>query len=254
MNDGVPLREVLKLAPLEQARIVAGVAGLDRRVRYVNVMEVPDILAWVKPDQLLLTTAYPLRDKRAALESLVPRLAQRGLAGLAIKPARYLDQIPPAMLEAADALAFPVIQLPLETSFDDVINAVLGVILNVQALRLEQSATIHRRFTQIALAGGGLREIALALSELVAHPVGIVRPDGSLLARSPDFGEQGGSVDPLLGRHSPRQPRLGYSLGAFSHSAGKGIGGREPNALKLSVSPLDAAEGDFGPRWQRFEG
>src|SRR5262249_43345373 len=42
----------------------------------------------VKPDELLLTTAYPLRDDRAALEELVPRLADRGLAGLAVEPGR----------------------------------------------------------------------------------------------------------------------------------------------------------------------
>jgi len=187
MIDGVPLREVLKLAPLENARVVGGAAGLGRRVRNVNVMEVPDIVAWVKPDQLLLTTTYPLRDERAVLESLVPRLAEQGLAGFAIKPARYLDEIPSTMIAAANALGFPLIQLPLETSFDDVINAVLGVILNAQAMRLERSETIHRRFTRIALAGGGLREIAAALAELVAHPVGIVRPDGALLAKSPGF-------------------------------------------------------------------
>ena len=242
MNAGVSLREVLKLAPLEQARVVGGGTGLDRRVRYVNVMEVPDILAWVKPDQLLLTTAYPLRDERAALDSLVPCLAQRGLAGLAIKPARYLDQIPPSMLEAADALAFPVIQLPLDTSFDDVINAVLGVILNAQAMRLEQSATIHRRFTQIALAGGGLREIALALSELVARPIAIVRPDGSLLARSPGF--EAGAL-----RLFPPPPAgvLGEGSRVSPTTDGR------PGGL-FPASQIDVAEADLGPRWYRFEG
>jgi len=58
---GVPLREVLKLAPLREARVVAGASGLDRLVRHVNVnvMEAPDLLNWVKPNELLLTTAYP---------------------------------------------------------------------------------------------------------------------------------------------------------------------------------------------------
>src|ERR687886_2746169 len=99
MADGVPLREALGLPVLRRARVLAGAAGLGRPVRYVNVMEVPDILYWVKPDELLLTTAYPLRDDRAALAELVPRLAQRGLAGLAIKPARYIDAVPEGMLE-----------------------------------------------------------------------------------------------------------------------------------------------------------
>src|SRR5918911_1770654 len=101
MAEGVPLRDALALPALSRARVVAGAAGLGRPVRYVNVMEVPDILDWVKPDELLLTTAYPLRDDRSGLVELVPRLAERGLAGLAVKPARYIDAVPPVMLAEA---------------------------------------------------------------------------------------------------------------------------------------------------------
>ena len=184
MPEGVTLREALKLAPLQRARVVAGAAGLDRLVSQVNVMEVPDILPWVKPGQLLLTTAYPLRDERAALSALVPGLAERGLAGFAIKPTRYIEAIPPVMVEAAERLAFPLIELPPEASFDEVINAVLGSILNAQAVRLERSAAIHDRFTRIVLSGGGLREIAQTLAELIEHPAAILDPDGAVLATS----------------------------------------------------------------------
>ncbi|MGE3271851.1 MAG: PucR family transcriptional regulator [Chloroflexota bacterium] len=184
MTEGVPLREALKLAPFQRARVVAGAAGLDRLVNQVNIMEVPDILPWVKPRQLLLTTAYPLRDERAMLADLIPGLEARGLAGFAIKPSRYIDEIPTVMVEAAERLAFPLIELPPEASFDEVINAVLGSILNAQAMRLERSAAIHDRFTRIVLSGGGLREIAQTLAELIERPAAILDPDGTVLATS----------------------------------------------------------------------
>ncbi|MEO5939279.1 MAG: PucR family transcriptional regulator ligand-binding domain-containing protein, partial [Candidatus Limnocylindrales bacterium] len=178
MIDGIRLSDVLKLPSLVRARVVGGASGLDRPVRSVNVMEVPDILDWVKPDELLLTTAYPLRDDPAALATLVPELAQRGLAGIAIKPARYIKTIPMAMIEAADREQFPLIELPGEASFNEIIQAVLTVILNAQAARLQRSAAIHDRFTAIVLSGGGLRQIAEALAELVARPVAIVDAQG----------------------------------------------------------------------------
>ena len=134
-------------------------------------MEVPDILDWVKPDELLLTTAYPLRDDPVALDALIPRLAERGLAGIALKPGRYIKEIPASMIEAADQHAFALIELPPEASFNEIINSVLTVILDVQAARLQRSAAIHDRFTSIALSGGGLRQIAEALAELVGRPV-----------------------------------------------------------------------------------
>lgn len=184
MTEGIRLSEALTLSPFARARVVAGRAGLDRVVSQVNVMEVPDILPWVKPNQLLLTTTYPLRHDPAALAALVPGLVERGLAGLAIKPARYIEAIPPAMLDAAERHGFPLIELPADSSFDEVINAVLGSILNIQATRLARSAQIHARFTRIVLTGGGLREIAQVLADLVEQPAAIVDPDGTILAGS----------------------------------------------------------------------
>lgn len=184
---GVSVRDVLGLPPLLQSRLVAGHAGIDRVVRSVNVMEVPDIADWVKADELLLTTAYPLRDDAAALTELVPRLADHGLAGMAIKPTRYIASIPAAMLADADRLGFPLIELPPPASFNEIIGAILGVILDVQSVRLQRAADIHERFTRIVLSGGGLRQIAEALSEAIAMPVAIVDGQGGLLAASSGF-------------------------------------------------------------------
>ncbi len=52
---GMPVRSLLGISSLRGASVLAGAAGLDREVRRVNVMEVPDILPWVKPHELLLT-------------------------------------------------------------------------------------------------------------------------------------------------------------------------------------------------------
>jgi purine catabolism regulator len=172
--NSVTLETLLSVPPLARAKVVGGHDGLGRPVRGVNVMEVPDILDWVKPDELLLTTAYPLRDDPVALDLLIPRLADRGLAGMALKPGRYVNAIPASMIAAADQHAFPLIELPPEASFNEIINSVLTLILDVQAARLQRSAAIHDRFTSIALSGGGLRQIAEALAELVGRPVAIV--------------------------------------------------------------------------------
>ena len=55
------VRDVLELPSLRGAEVLAGHGGLRHLVQSVNVMEVPDILAWVKPNELLVTTGFPLR-------------------------------------------------------------------------------------------------------------------------------------------------------------------------------------------------
>jgi len=183
----IRLADIVRLPILRGAQVVGGAPGLDRLVHSVNVMEVPDILDWVKPGELLLTTAYPLRDDPAALAALIPRLAERGLAGIALKPTRYITVTPAAMIEAADRMQFPLIELPADASFNEIINAVLSEILAAQTVQLQRSAAIHDRFTSIVLSGGGLRQIAEALGELIARPVGIIDGAGALQWRtSPD--------------------------------------------------------------------
>jgi PucR family transcriptional regulator, purine catabolism regulatory protein len=191
--DSIALGELLKIPTLAHARVVGGHDGLRRPVRGVNVMEVPDILDWVKPDELLLTTAYPLRDDPVALDALIPRLAERGLAGIALKPGRYIKSIPASMIEAADFHGFALIELPPEASFNEIINSVLTVILDVQAVRLQRSAAIHDRFTSIALSGGGLRQIAEALADLVGRPVAIVDADDMVQWRTSEAAPGGES-------------------------------------------------------------
>ena len=57
---GLPVRDLLDVASLRGSSVLAGATGLDRVVRRLNVMEVPDILPWVKPHELLLTTGMQL--------------------------------------------------------------------------------------------------------------------------------------------------------------------------------------------------
>ena len=143
------LREALTMVEqLRKSRVVAGEQGLDNAVESVNVMEVPDILDWVRPGELLVTTMYPLHDDAAAIEDLVPRLAEKGLAGLAVTPLGYLGDFPRCMLDAANRLGFPLIELPPKVSFIDIIQPLTSEILNLQANELLQSQRILHQFIE----------------------------------------------------------------------------------------------------------
>ncbi|WP_205745923.1 PucR family transcriptional regulator [Egibacter rhizosphaerae] len=162
---------MLSATSLAAAEVLAGREGLERPVERLNVMEVPDILPWVKPREFLLTTAYPLREDPERLPGLVAQLADRGLAGMGVKMGRYLDDLPSGLLDVADELAFPIVRLPDHVGFDDILNEVLTEILNRQASVLARSEETHRALLQIALSGGGWPEIARDLSELLESAV-----------------------------------------------------------------------------------
>jgi purine catabolism regulator len=191
--DGLTVRELLQTSSLTGTTVLAGRAGLDRVVRGVNVMEVPDILSWVKPHELLLTTAFPLaqsgdRSAGDVLLELVTALDRHRLAALAVKLGRYLDYLPQRVLDRADELDFPILRLPDRVAFDDVLPDIYGQLLDQQNRVLAHADALHRAISAIVLGGGGLCEIAQEVSRLLECTLLITTPDGRVLAaeRRPD--------------------------------------------------------------------
>ncbi|MFD4752936.1 PucR family transcriptional regulator ligand-binding domain-containing protein [Streptomyces sp. NPDC058426] len=176
------LRDALALPSLAGARLVAGERGAGRAIRVVNIMEVPDIVRWMRGGEFLLTTAYPVRDDAEALTRLVPVLARRGLTGLGVKVGPYLPALPPALLDVCEELGFPLVELPGDAMFNDILSEVLGTVLNRQALALERSRAIHERFTAVALGGGSYQELMNVLLELTGLAAAVRDEQGLVLA------------------------------------------------------------------------
>src|SRR4029450_6134118 len=186
---GLSVREVLAAPCLAEARVLAGASGLDRIVSRLNVMEVPDILPWVKPHELLLTTGYPLREDPDSLVTLIGELDDRGLAALAIKLHRYLDEVPPGLLAEADRRGFPVIEFPQGVGFDDVLNEVIGTLLNRQQAVAARSEEVHRALVSVGLEGGDLVDLAAELATILSGSVLVTTPDGRVVAQAGDVDE-----------------------------------------------------------------
>ncbi|MBA3279983.1 MAG: PucR family transcriptional regulator ligand-binding domain-containing protein [Geodermatophilaceae bacterium] len=202
--SGISVAEVLGLSSLRTARLVAGASGLHRIVRRLNVMEVPDVLPWVKADELILTTGYPLRQSPSSLIGLVGDLDDRGLAAFAIKLARYVDELPAQMLADADRRGFPVILLPDDVGFDDILNQVLTEILNKQAAALAHSDEVHRAIMATVLAGGGLDEVTAKAATLLSQAdVVAIGTEGAILVSAGPEGERMSGMAELVKAELP---------------------------------------------------
>lgn len=182
----LPLSEVLTLPSLLGSRLVAGGNRLDRTVRRVNIMEVPDILPWVRPHELLLTTGYPLRDAPGRLTELVSEFSAHGLSGLGIKMSRYLEEIPEEAIARADDLGLPIIALPADTGFDDIINEVLAEVLGRSADSLHRSERVMRELVDAVVTGGDLDDVCARLAHEIGIHVVVTTMDGRVRAEVPD--------------------------------------------------------------------
>jgi PucR family transcriptional regulator, purine catabolism regulatory protein len=178
----VDVKSVLALDALKSAQVVAGAGGLSRPIRWVHIVDIPEVVEWVQEGNLLLTTAFAFRDGLELQERLVPDLAAKRLAGLIVAVGRYVEHLPAPMLAQGDALDFPLIELPWEVPFERVTRAVSEQIFARQVSLLTQSAQIHNTLTQLVLRGEGLPALASTLAALVGRSVTLEDPSFSILA------------------------------------------------------------------------
>lgn len=188
--EGLTIRRLLEMDVLRGAHVLAGGQSLDRPVLRLNVMTTPDILPWAQRDELMLVTDYPLPKEVAELSSLIEAFAARGLAGLAVKTTQPDSALPVAVREVADAAHFPLILIPVEAAFDEILTAAFGQILTQQAQRIAHADQVHRTLLDVVLAGGDLTDIATRIASTL--PGGhVVITDDSLEPLAFDPASQG---------------------------------------------------------------
>ena len=181
---GITIAEALNLEKMSEVDVLAGEKGLNRHITKVNIMEVPDIVDWVKEGELLFTTLYSIKDDEEALKNLVPKLAEKNLAGLGIKPGRYINEIPEFMVKQAEENDFPLLKIPYDFSFSEFINPILSEILNVQTKFLEKTLNIHEVLTNTVLYENGLDRLSTVLVDMIKNPVLITDSNMAIMSYS----------------------------------------------------------------------
>ncbi|WP_050181015.1 PucR family transcriptional regulator [Domibacillus robiginosus] len=160
------MQDLLALPVFSGAVIAGGRAGLDREVNTVNMMDAPDIISYLKPNELLVTTAFHLKDDLSSMLGLLEEMHKQGCAGLGIKTKRFLHNIPAEAIALADQYQLPIIDIPVDTSLGDIVHQSLSCILDMRTTELHQAMKTHQQFTNFIINGQGLDKILQSLAGL----------------------------------------------------------------------------------------
>ncbi|MDV7764028.1 PucR family transcriptional regulator [Peribacillus sp. CSMR9] len=163
--------DLLTMPALTGMNIIAGETGNERKVQTVNMMDAPDIINFLKPNEFLVTTAYHVKDNPHLLSSLVEAMANQGCAALGIKTSRFLKEIPEDVLVLANELSLPIIDLPAEMSLGEIINHTLRGILDQRAAELTFAMETHKQFTNLIMRGKGIQKLLDHLSDMIGYPI-----------------------------------------------------------------------------------
>ena len=203
----ITIEDVMQLDALQGGYVIAGDQGLDRSLNSVTVLDAPDAVSWLKGHELVLTSTFPLMRRRRELDRVVEEMVARRVAGLGVKLNRFMTELPPAMLHKADELGFPIVSLPVEIAWIDVINPIFARVLSRTAA-VQRSEPIRNSFNELLLSGADLQAFVDALSRLVQKPVIIHSPVSRLRLASSGLDERNMASELALIAQTPsRQSR-----------------------------------------------
>lgn len=186
----ITVKDILKLEGFKDAKLVAGKEGLSNIVNKPILMEVPDIFPYVDVHSLLITTLYPIYNNEAAINELIPKLARLYLAGICIKPVRYIDEIPPIMIKQANELNIPIIELPPGANLSNLVTEILELSLNKYINILKFRNYVHEHLMNLFLRGEDINSLVNNLAEIVKFPIILLDNNFNIICMSEDLTKQ----------------------------------------------------------------
>lgn len=114
--------DALKIESLKNTKLAAGKNGLDRVIKSVTVMEVPDIVKWLKGGEFIITRFYSIKDNVQDQINILYELNKLNASGIAIKLTDSFPAIDERFIKAADEINFPVIEVTESLTFLDIMT------------------------------------------------------------------------------------------------------------------------------------
>ncbi|BAC70292.1 putative regulatory protein [Streptomyces avermitilis MA-4680 = NBRC 14893] len=133
----------------------AGEDRLDVPVRWAHVSELADPVPYMEGGELLLITALKLdAEDPEVMRRYVKRLAGAGVVGLGFAVGVNYEEIPEALVDAADKEGLPLLEVPRRTPFLAISKAVSAAIAADQYRAVTAGFAAQRELTKQALGGG----------------------------------------------------------------------------------------------------
>ncbi|NLY46968.1 MAG: hypothetical protein GX053_13415 [Tissierella sp.] len=125
----VTVKEVLSIPALRRLSVIGGEEGLSKRVSYVTVMEVPDIVRWLKGNDFVITSLYAFKDDLEEQLNLIDKLADNHCSCLAVKTGQYIKELDKSIIDRANQRGLVLVKIPSEITYIEIIVNAMDKIL-----------------------------------------------------------------------------------------------------------------------------
>ncbi len=165
----------------------AGEDRLDVPVRWAHVSELADPVPYMEGGELLLITALKLdAEEPEAMRRYVKRLVGAGVVGLGFAVGVNYEEIPQALVDAAEQEGLPLLEVPRRTPFLAISKAVSAAIAADQYRAVTAGFAAQRELTKQALTDGP-EGLLGALASQVDGWAALYDASGAVVATAPDW-------------------------------------------------------------------
>ncbi len=189
MANGFTISDLLQSENLCGLSLIAGADGADNLINNANTIDNLDTFDWLRAGDFLLTTGYIYKDDPMQLIDVFRKLSRINCSGIGIKVHRYFESLPASVLEEANKLGFPVIDVPLKYSLADVSNTISSNVRSNQEHYFTEYLCIHNSFNECVLSGGGANALVDVLFGYVQNPIVLLDSRWRILAYNDPNGE-----------------------------------------------------------------
>ncbi|MFF7884229.1 PucR family transcriptional regulator [Streptomyces sp. NPDC007896] len=210
----------------------AGEDRLDVPVRWAHVSELADPVPYMEGGELLLITALQLdAEDPDVMRRYVRRLVGAGVVGLGFAVGVNYDEIPKALVDAAEEEGLPLLEVPRRTPFLAISKAVSAAIAADQYRAVTAGFAAQRELTKQAL-NDGPEGLLSALAGQLDGWAALYDASGAVVATAPEWaGRRAARLTPdverLRERPAPASSVVGGEDRVELHSLGTG---RRPRA------------------------
>jgi purine catabolism regulator len=183
----VTIRDVLDLPGLGLS-VVAGKGGLDRAIRWAHTSELQDPTPWLSGGELLLTTGMGLKGSPSLQRAYIRRLVDAGLAGLGFGVGFDFDEVPQAIIRAADRDGFPILEIPYPVPFLAIAEAISSRLADDRVKDAQMSVEVHERLAGLVAEGSGPADVLDEVVSLAGGWAILFDVRGGVLAASASAG------------------------------------------------------------------
>ena len=138
---GISVNELMSLDYFRDFIVLAGHGGMKKKIQGVTLLDAPDGLRWAKGKELMLSSGYAIKMEPDCLKASFDRGDMDKISAFMLKRGRYVDNIPEEIIALFNEHNIPLISMPFEISWMELMNRINTAVLNRTIKRFRITGT-----------------------------------------------------------------------------------------------------------------